>query len=111
MAAGPVLGAAPLDTGTNMVVGTAPGVAVPVAAVDPTADVDVDTADYLLARVADFDPTSAWDDDAASSSPDLTGGTADGATATAASAARHWHGCRHECYTTATTETAQPPWQ
>ena len=37
VAAGPDLGdAAPLDTGTDVVVGTAPGVAVPVAAADPT---------------------------------------------------------------------------
>ena len=63
MTAGPVLGAAPLDVGTDVAVGTAPGVAVPVVAADPTTDMDVDTADdVLLVGVADFDPTSAWGD-------------------------------------------------
>ena len=66
------MGAAPLDTGTDVAVGTAPGVAVPGIAADPTTDMDVGTADGLLADVADFDPTSAWgdDDEATAAIPD-----------------------------------------
>ena len=61
--AGPVLGAAPPDTGTDMAVGTAPGVAAPVAAADPATNMDIDTADDLFAGVVgDFDSASVWGD-------------------------------------------------
>ena len=62
-AAGLVLGAAPLGTGTDVAVGTAPGVAVPVVAADPDINMDVGAPDDLFADVADFDPTSVWGDD------------------------------------------------
>ena len=95
------MGAAPPDTGTDVAVGTAPGVAAHVVAADPATNMDIDTTDDLFADADDFDSASVWGegDEIAATIPEAVptrkrqhmaatqaDDTDDGATATAASA-------------------------
>ena len=83
-AAGLAVDIAPPDTSTEIVVGTAPGVATPMVVVGPTTDGDFGTADGAFPYGDDFDPIIAGSDrdevtavapdgaDLEPTSPDLT---------------------------------------
>ena len=61
-AAGSAVDIAPPDTSTEIVVGTAPGVATPMVVVGPTTDGDFGTADGALPCDDDFGPITTGDD-------------------------------------------------
>ena len=90
----------PPDTGTDVAVDTAEGVAAPVVAADPATGMGIDAADDLFVDVAVFALASVWDggDEATAAIPVLGTAAPAGWRLPTPAPSQHWYGYRRGCY-------------